>query len=179
MAWQCEPSPTRLGAWVRWARSRSTLGVGCVCTQPITAFKPKTLYKPLYNRAWAARSRAWGGRAAGPAPRLRAQAHTVDARARSPRAPRPECIPTVHRHFDSSTPTFSRRSELTSEIYAAGGLIRWATTTSCRCAAKNFLISESEFAPSAILSLVEFLSLIQSSTRDNSCMVTRDRMKIR
>ena len=31
------------------ARSRSTLGVGCVCTQPITAFKPKTLYYLIFT----------------------------------------------------------------------------------------------------------------------------------
>ena len=30
------------------ARSRSTLGVGCVCTQPTTAFKPKTLYYLIF-----------------------------------------------------------------------------------------------------------------------------------
>ena len=48
LVWQCEPSPARLGAWVRWARSRSTLGVGCVCTQPTTAFKPKTLYNLIF-----------------------------------------------------------------------------------------------------------------------------------
>jgi hypothetical protein len=52
LAWQCEPSPARLGAWVDGcARSRSTLaslGVGCVCTQPTTAFKPKTLYNLIF-----------------------------------------------------------------------------------------------------------------------------------
>ena len=53
LAWQCEPSPARLGAWVDGcARSRSTLaslGVGCVCTQPTTAFKPKTLYNLIFT----------------------------------------------------------------------------------------------------------------------------------
>ena len=49
--WRGNVSHSRRALAHGCARSRSTLGVGCVCTQPTTAFKPKTLYNLICRRA--------------------------------------------------------------------------------------------------------------------------------